>query len=301
MTPAVFRQSPFRRGALAGAAWLVLATSGLAMEWPADYEIGEGTTSPDGHYGILVPGDDLPEVAGENVNFLADLKEHKVLGKIAQSNFRPHRTHQELHVTWAPDSSRCVAEYDMRFGVYSLLVLAPKGEAFQQLDAGVKIRATLGEVISGPSGTEIETADVTCRLGPDARIQFRAIGNDDPKGDHPRSKAAIFQGVFDAASGRWPSLSAQKADRPMAENFLKACAPLSTDFQDLGPESRVVALNKTLADLLRVLKVILPADKFAALETEQSGWILGRDSVIEPEPKAIMILERVKVLRELLW
>ena len=87
-------------------------------DWPSGYVVYENTESPDGRYGILVPSMDAweeDESLGET-NYLADLKSHRLLGRIRGADYFEHQNHRGLQIVWAPDSTWRVVEYDGRFG-----------------------------------------------------------------------------------------------------------------------------------------------------------------------------------------
>jgi hypothetical protein len=56
-------------------------------------------------------------------NYLADVKNHRVLGEIDKVNYFEHQNHRGLAVFWAPQSSICVVENDGRYGTDSISVL----------------------------------------------------------------------------------------------------------------------------------------------------------------------------------
>src|SRR5438045_3048840 len=86
-------------------------------EWPEGYVVYENTESPDERYGILVPTYEASEKEGSltEKNYLADLKNHRLLGKIAGADYFEHENHRGLKTIWAEDSSWCIVQYDDRF------------------------------------------------------------------------------------------------------------------------------------------------------------------------------------------
>jgi hypothetical protein len=71
----------------------------------------ENTESPDGRYGLLVPTMEAwekDELLSEG-NYLADIKNHRVLGEIDKVDYFEHQNHRGLAVFWAPQSSICVS------------------------------------------------------------------------------------------------------------------------------------------------------------------------------------------------
>src|SRR2546430_13665465 len=83
-----------------------------AADWPEGYVVYENTESPDGQYGILVPTLDTwekNESLGET-NYLADVKNHRLLGKIEGADYFQNRNHAGLRAVWAADSKACVVQ-----------------------------------------------------------------------------------------------------------------------------------------------------------------------------------------------
>ena len=116
-------------------------TRAAAPDWPDGYVVYENTESPDERYGILVPSMDAwekDETLAET-NYFADLKEHRLLGKIRAAEYFERQNHRALRVIWSKDSSWSVVEYDERFGFSSISILEPKGSTFVQTEIGQKI------------------------------------------------------------------------------------------------------------------------------------------------------------------
>lgn len=73
-----------------------------ADDWPEGYDVYDGAKSPDKRYGILVPSVDAWEKdeSLEETNYLADLKNHRLLGKIAGADYFRSQNHRGLEVKW---------------------------------------------------------------------------------------------------------------------------------------------------------------------------------------------------------
>jgi len=129
---------------------LLSATKAAGGDWPDGYIVYENTQSPDERYGILVPSMDAWEKdeSLEEINYLADLKAHQLMGKIRGADYFEHQNHRGLQVTWAPDSTWCVVEYDGRFGFDTISILELKGSGFVQTDIGKKIDKSLKAAIA---------------------------------------------------------------------------------------------------------------------------------------------------------
>jgi hypothetical protein len=108
------------------AALLLISTAATAGDWPKGYVVHENSESPDGQFGVVVPGSEYADEASENsdeANYLANLKTYELLGKIADADYFEGQNHRGLSVIWSADSKACVVEYDGRFGFDTISVL----------------------------------------------------------------------------------------------------------------------------------------------------------------------------------
>jgi hypothetical protein len=124
---------------------VALSETAATIDWPDGYVVYENTASPDGRYGVLVPtmeAWDKDESLSE-ANYLADLKNHRVLGKIESVDYFQHQNHRGLAVFWAPQSSICVTENDGRYGADSISVLEINDSSFAQTEFGDRIQNSI--------------------------------------------------------------------------------------------------------------------------------------------------------------
>src|SRR5437660_4230757 len=119
---------------LAGWFAILALANAAGIEWPNGYVVYENTESPDGRYGILIPSMETWEKneSEEATNYLVDLKNHRVIGKIRDADYFEHQNHAGLLVTWAKDSKLAIADYEGRFGFESLIVIEPNASGFAQ-------------------------------------------------------------------------------------------------------------------------------------------------------------------------
>jgi len=186
--------------------WMGVAI-GLAEDWPGDFVVEKDSISPDGRYGILIPSIESP--VGENfgeVNYLADIKEHKVLGRVQDAQYSENANHANLKTSWVPDSRLCVLEYQTRYGIHSIVVL--------EVEAGALVRQSS---IAEPALKEIEAVMAKemkgeedavclwffCRIDPSRKILARSVVPTNIKMREDRSTyCAYFTGVYDGAVDR---------------------------------------------------------------------------------------------------
>ena len=124
---------------------VALSETAAAVNWPDGYVVYENTASPDGRYGVLVPTMETWEQdeSLSEANYLADIKNHRVLGKIDKVDYFEHQNHRGLEVFWAPQSSLCVVENDGRYGADSISVLEINDSSFAQAEIGDRIQKSL--------------------------------------------------------------------------------------------------------------------------------------------------------------
>ena len=218
------------------AAWLALHLTASAIDWPDKHELAAEASSPDGHYGILAPTMDAPEV-DEMTNYLVDAKAHKVLAKLTKSHYQIGANRQGVQAAWSPDSRRCVLQFESRFGFYSVVVLELNGDNVEQYEVGSLMKLVLGQALEGKK-EEIGTASAVSKFGPGGQVIFRAVGDNDPKRMDEKSKGAILQGVFDTHQSKWASISARVADMKTVDSILPALEPVKTDWENYTAEAR---------------------------------------------------------------
>lgn len=287
----------------------IAATNSIA--WPEGYVVYEGTESPDGRYGVLVPTRDSAENDGSlgEKNYLADLKNHRVLGKIRGADYFEHENHRALRVEWALDSTWCVVQYDQRFGFESISILEPKNSMFVQTDLGKEIDKGLGAAISKKSHDSSNGGgDASTYFHADADrqvLEVRAASTTDPKQMNERGGYyALFQGNFDLRSKKWLTTRAQ----PLTfEEYDAADTAFSTLDEQLEhtsfatPENKADWLDDRMNEVYTLARAVLPPNRFARLKQEQIEWLKKRDAAASIDEKSKLIEERIKTLQELFW
>jgi len=300
-------------------ALLSLASGGTAQAenstaWPEGYVIH--STSPDGQFGIVVPGRDLGvnEDGTDFENFVANLKTHQVLGKIEEADYFENQNHRGLHVTWAPDSTACVLTYDGRFGYDTIWLVEIKGSRF----TAINIEKHLTKVLASAVGEEGSNS-AWFRFTPDGKkIVARALtytGN--PKLMDEKTRQARFSGTYDGASKKWILSEARRTkdwDTLSSGYSVSRCEDVFVapdgDESKVPPEfsgafvtseeEREKALDQELNDVYGAVKLLLPSARFAKLKQEQIAWLKKRDAIPVGQ-RSELILARIKALEEFLW
>ena len=79
-------------------AFVVNSGTAAAIDWPDGYVVYESTASPDRLYGVLVPTMEAWEQdeSLSQANYLADLKIHRLLGKLDSVDYFEHQNHRSL-------------------------------------------------------------------------------------------------------------------------------------------------------------------------------------------------------------
>jgi hypothetical protein len=298
--------------AFASSALLLTSTAVAGEDWPEGYVVHENSESPDHQFGLVVPGSEEASEDSDAANYLANLKTHEFLGKLADADYFERQNHRHLNVIWSADSQACVVEYQGRFGFDTISVLQIKGTGFQQTDLGGHIEKALGAVV-GEEGT----GSAWFRFAPNNKLLVRALyftGN--PKLIDENSKQARFAGTLDLISKKWTASEAHKTkhwdalsaiyNEPSAvfiapdgdeskvpENFTGAIVP--------SEEKRAEALDEDMNEVYKSLRVVLPAARFAKVHEEQVAWLKKRDVAKSVEEKSKLIEERTRALRDLGW
>jgi hypothetical protein len=158
--------------AFTSSALLLISTAAAAEDCPKGYVIHENSESPDHQFGLVVPGSDAKEASEDSdaANYLANLKTHEFLGKLADADYFERQNHRHLNVIWSADSKTCVVEYEGWFGFDTISVLQLKGTGFQQTDLGRHIEKALAAVV-GEEGT----ASAWFRFAPNNKLLVRAL------------------------------------------------------------------------------------------------------------------------------
>jgi len=277
--------------------------------WLEGYVVAEKSQSPNGDFGVLIPGrgTHLPEGV-DVVNYLADLKSHRVVGEILGVSYSEGENHRGLVVLWAADSSWCVVEYQTRFGFDSIAVLDILGSAMGQADVGEKVQSSLDGVIAKESHNEENGGEATAyyRLGPGRKLRVRSICTTNPKSFEDQvSYYSLFQGTFDINARKWTVTDVRSVNGKAFEALESA---YSYDIEhwdkDVGFSSlefKAEALDRQLNAAYSAVKLLLPSKRFSEIKQEQIAWLKVRDASHSAAEKCNLIEQRIKALQDLLW
>lgn len=271
-----------------------------AAEWPEGYVIYEDTQSPNKEYGILVPTYEATEndASLEEINYLADLKNQRVLGKILGADYFAHQNHRGLKVIWAEDSSWCIAEYDDRFGFGSISLLEPKESTFVQTDIGKRIDKELAKVGGGD-------ATAYFRVGTDGKITVRAISTTDPKElDIKHAHWSCFFGTYDLRSKKWLSAKARSLQYDEYREADSAFGDIDADMAQstfVREKDKLQSLDESMNGVYGVVRAMLPSARFAVVKKEQLEWLKKREAATSPEEKCKLTAARIKALQQFVW
>ncbi|MFN2623661.1 MAG: hypothetical protein ABR611_12555 [Chthoniobacterales bacterium] len=281
--------------------------------WPDGYVVH--STSPNGQLGIVIPGHDLGETEDETAfeNFVANLKTHRVLGKIQEADYFERQNHRGLEVTWAPDSSACVLTYDGRFGYGTIWLVEIKGPRLVVTDIGKHITKILTSAV-GEEGTD----SAWFRFAPGNKLLVRALtytGN--PKIMDEKTRQARFNGTYDRVAKKWIVSEARRTkdwetlssaysagrggDIFVAPGGDQSKVPPEFSGESVNSEEeKEQALDLGMNNVYSALKLLLPSAKFAKLKQEQIAWLKKRDAIPVGQ-RSELITARIKALEEFLW
>ena len=288
---------------------VVLSETAAAVNWPDGYVVYENTASPDGRYGVLVPTMEAWEQdeSLSEANYLADIKNHRVLGKIDKVDYFEHQNHRGLEVFWAPHSSVCVVENDGRYGADSISVLEINDSSFTQTEIGDRVQKSLDGVMKKQAHAPEMAGDVSpyFRFGTDRKVRVRALSQNNPKQfEDIKTYYALFQGTFDVAAKKWTVVDARSISAEQDDALATAYGDLEQDLEHTtfqNEEDKAESLDQNMNKVYRAAQFILPPARFAAVKKEQIEWLKKRNAAPSTDEKCKLIEARIKALQELVW
>jgi uncharacterized protein YecT (DUF1311 family) len=243
----------------------------------------------------------------EESNYLVDVQNHRVLGKIDKVDYFEHQNHRGLAVFWAPQSSVCVIENDGRYGAESISVLEISDSSFAQTEIGERIQKALDSVMKKQAHNHEMSGYVSphFRFGTDRKIRVRALSQNNPKQfDDVKTYYALFQGTFDLGGKKWTVTDARSIDADQDDALQTAYGDVEEDLGQTtfeNEESKAESLDQTMNNVYRAAQFILPPARFAAVKKEQIEWLKKRDAVPSVDEKCKLMEARIKALQELVW
>jgi uncharacterized protein YecT (DUF1311 family) len=240
-------------------------------------------------------------------NYLADIKNHRVLGKIDKVDYFEHQNHRGLEVFWAPQSSVCVVENDGRYGADSISVLEINDSSFVQTEIGDRIQKSLDAAMKKQAHDPEMAGDTFphFRFGTDRKVRVRALAQNNPKQfEDVKTYYALFQGTFDVAAKKWTVTDARSISAEQDDALGTAYSDLEQDLEHTtfqNEEDKAESLDKKMNKVYSAAQVILPAARFTAVKREQIEWLKKRDAAPSTEEKCKLMETRIKALQELVW
>jgi uncharacterized protein YecT (DUF1311 family) len=275
-----------------------------ADEWPEHYIVAEGSRSPDGRYGILIRSnedDGLPfdEDAWEatlKTNYIADLQAHRVVARVNNAYYAQGANRRNLEVRWAPDSSWCLAICEARFGIFSVQLLLPSRNGFEQVALGERVWQACSEKVP-----DAEMSFAFRQIVP-GRLEVISSGTNNPKEFEDRqTRYVCFRGCFDLATRHW--LKADAKEVTAAEH--EAVSMQEFEVQEVPenelPQEKVERLDERLNRAYRALRVFLPREAFNALKQEQRVWLSETEKIKEVAARNQRVEARVVELERRFW
>jgi uncharacterized protein YecT (DUF1311 family) len=288
---------------------VALSETAAAVNWPEGYVVYENTASPDGRYGVLVPTMETWEQdeSLSEANYLADIKNHRILGKIDKVDYFEHQNHRGLEVFWAPQSSICVVANDGRYGADSISVLEINDSSFAQTEIGDRIQKSLDGAMKKQAHDPEMAGDTFphFRFGTDRKVRVRALAQNNPKQfEDVKTYYALFQGTFDVAAKKWTVTDARSISAEQDDALETAYSDLEQDLEHTtfqNEEDKAESLDQTMNKVYRAAQFILPPARFTAVKREQIEWLKKRNAAPSTEEKCKLMEARIKALQELVW
>ncbi len=279
------------------------------IPWPKDYEIRSESESPNGRYGVAIPPvtmadeDDL-----KVIDYLADLKEHRLLGQISAAHYFQSKNHSGLNAIWSPDSSCCAVVYEKHFGFDTITILEIEGANFRETDVGRHVDRAFAEVIEKASHHEKDLdidAVVFCRMSRDGKFRIRALATTNPREFHDRSTyLARFQGTFDLKTRKWTGSDARSIRTEERDALRVAYKTLEPDLSSTtfgSTDEKLEWLDEQLNGVYQGLRFLLKPERFAQVKSQQIAWLKKRNAASSVSEKCTLLVERIDALRELIW
>jgi hypothetical protein len=287
---------------------IVLSKTAAALNWPDEYMVNENSASPDGRFGVLVPTGEAwekDESIGE-ANYLADVKNHQVLGKIEGVEYFEHQNHRSLAVFWAPQSNICVVENDGRYGADSISVLEISDSTLSQTEIGDRIQKSLDAAMKKQAHTEMGGyVSPYFRFGMDRKIRVRALSQNNPKQfDDVKTYYALFQGTFDIGAKKFTITDARSITAEQEDALETAYSDMERDLEHTTfqtEEDKAASLDQTMNKVYRAAQFILSPARFVGVKREQIEWLKKRNTALSTSEKCELMKARIKGLQELVW
>ena len=289
---------------------VALSETATDVNWPDGYVVYANTASPDGRYGVLVPTMEAWEQneSLSEANYLADIKNHRVLGKVDKVDYFEHQNHRGLEVFWAPQSSVCVVENDGRYGADSISVLEISDSSFAQTEIGDRIQKSLDGAMKKQAHAPEMAGDVPpyFRFGTDRKVRVRALSQNNPKQfEDVKTYYALFQGTFDVAAKKWTVTDARSISAEQDHALETAYSDLEQDLEHTtfqNEEDKAESLDEKMNKVYRAAQFfILPPARFATVRREQIEWLKKRNAAPSTGEKCKLLETRIKALQELVW
>jgi uncharacterized protein YecT (DUF1311 family) len=239
-------------------------------------------------------------------NYLADVKNHRVLGKIDKVAYFEHQNHRGLAVFWAPQSSICVVENDARYGAESISVLEINDSSFTQTEIGDRIQKSLDGAMKKQAHAEMGGyVSAYFRLGTDRKVRVGALSQNNPKQfDDVKTYYALFQGTFYVAAKKWSVTDARSISAEQDDALETAYSDLEQNLEHTtfeNEERKAESLDEKRNKVYRAAQFILPPARFAAVKREQIEWLKKRNAAPSTGEKCKLMEARIKALQELVW
>jgi hypothetical protein len=271
----------------------------------------EETISPNGRYAIVVDKD------GSSESQLADVIEHRLLGKIPGTDYWAYGNHR-LNAWWAADSNWCAAVRYNRLGFDECFVIEPRGDSLRATEVGKQIHDALEAGIQkqshDPGPDRGEGLSVRPR---DHTLLVRAFGTTNPKGmEGGKTYESFLSGSYDVATNKWAKLNVRPLDPkvnigaslewPDKElvRVIPRNAPWPAGFNGevvRNEEERAKVLDRLLNETYAAVRFVEPPARFARIKEEQKAWLARWQQQKSQQEKNAMTDARVHQLRAILW
>lgn len=261
--------------------------------WTEGYEVEKATVSPDGRLGIAV--NRSKDAGSRQLNYLVDVKQHKVLAGIPGVTVDPEAGPRAITVDWADDGTWCVANYGGRQGFTELILLRLSEGQWTVTELGGHLTEAMSPLLKS------EATPLHYWLGADSSgevLHFHATGNADAKAaEGVKTRCAVFSGRYDLKKGEWLSSAAKTISR---DDELDLFYEAHGDLPQESAAQWQARMDHQMNEVYASLKEHMIPDRFEEIQKQQREWSAGVGKAGSPAKESLRLATRLHELRDLL-
>jgi hypothetical protein len=170
------------------------------------YEVVEGTTSPDGKFGIIATGAEFYPDTDAAANFIVELKPFRVVGYIKHEPYFRQKNHGGLAASWAKDGSAVLVTSEAEWAPHNItLVELREGRIVWQTELSADVtKALAADCEKCAKDAAPQSLGGKWEIDAKGRVRFDCEAESNPKQFRDeQSWAGRFRGVWSIADRKW--------------------------------------------------------------------------------------------------